>query len=552
MAPDFLVSGTVTDAQNGDPLPDVNVLVQGTTTGTVTDVDGNYELTAPSPETTLVFSYIGYETAEVPINGRSDLDVALVPGVLLGEDVVVTGYQVQSRRDITGAVSSVDIEDIVEIPAASLGDQLQGRLPGVTVQTGGRPGDDARIRIRGIGTIGNNEPLIILDGVPTEGGLNEINPNDVESIQVLKDAASASIYGARAASGVVVITTKRGAGLARPQINVEYYTGIEQPTNIPKQLNTQQWGDVLWQAMRNANIDPSHPQYGSGDAPVIPDYIAPVGHFEGEVDEGDYQWVSNPVIRANKEGTDWYDVIFDPAMMHNVNLSAAGSNGGTSYFISGNYLTQNGIVQYTGFDRFTVRANTRVAVSDIVAVGENLSVAYTSSKGIGAQMGGAQSMLPIVPIYDIARNWAGSATSGLGNARNPYADMYLGRDDRDNNFKTFGNAYLEVKPLASATLRSSIGVDYNTGRNFGFEFLDHWNTESPPFNAFNEFTSNALEWTWTKHVQLPGRLQRRPRRRGPSRYGDHVIPLQRHIRRKGRLLQFGCRLQVYRDRYPGD
>ncbi len=495
-AQDFSVSGTVTDAGDGMPLPGVNIIVPGTTVGTVTNADGMYELTVGSDQDSLSFSFVGYQTATVAIEGRSTIDIALTQGVEL-DDLIVTGYQTQSRRDVTGAVSSVDIEDIATIPANSVGDQIQGRLPGVTVHTGGQPGSEARLRIRGIGTINSNDPLLIVDGVPTEGNLSSINPNDVESIQVLKDAASASIYGARAASGVIVITTKNGSQSDGAEVNIDYYSGVVQPTNIPRQLNTQQWGDVLWDAMENANIDPSHPQYGSGDEPVIPDYIAPVGRFEGDVDEDAYHWVDNPIIRASQEGTDWYDVIFDPAMMHNLHLSASGRNGATSYLISGNYLNQNGIIRHTGFDRFTARANTRIDVNDVVTVGENLAVSYTTYKGIGGAMGGASSMLPIVPIYDIEGNWAGSATSGLGNARNPYADMYLGRDDRNNDFRTFGNAFVEVAPISNATLRSSIGVDYGTNHNREFLFLDHWNTESPPFNEYMEFTSRGLDWTWT-------------------------------------------------------
>lgn len=497
---DFSVSGTVTDADDGEPLAGVNIIVQGTSIGTATGADGSYELTVPSSEDTLVVSYVGYQTVEVPIAGRAVVDVALLPGIDL-EDLIVTGYQTQSRRNITGAVSSVDPEDITSIPATTLGDQLQGQVPGVTVQTGGRPGSDARIRIRGLATIGNNKPLIVVDGVATEAGLNEINPRDVESIQVLKDATSASIYGARAASGVIVITTKQGRNLPRPRINVQYYSGIQQPTNLPDLLNTQQYADVLWESMKNAGLNATDPQFGNGDEPVIPDYILPEGAFEGEVDESTYHWENNQIIRTNKEGTDWFDVLFDPAAMHNISLSAAGSGEGSSYYVSGNYLTQSGIVNYTGFDRFMVRANTHVGLADRVTVGENLSVSFTRKNGDPTEgLGFAYSHLPHLPVYDIRGNWAGTKGSGLGPSKNTQATLFNRRYDVGETFRTFGNAFVEIGALDNVVLRSSIGVDYATGTATEWLQRDFWNAESFSNSSFEERRVTDLTWTWTNTV----------------------------------------------------
>lgn len=500
------ITGTVTADGTGNPLPGVNVVIEGTQQGAATDAEGTYTITGVEVGTyTLVASFIGYgdeveEGVEVADGETTTVDFALQPGDLGLDELVVVGYGTQQRQDITGAVSSVSVEDITEIPADNLADQLQGRVPGVSIQTSGRPGNPARVRIRGTGTIGNNDPLYVIDGIPTRGGLNQINLNSIESIQVLKDAASASIYGARASNGVVVITTKKGRPATEPQINVDYYSGMQSPTNLPEMLNTRQWAETLWEAQINAGLDPSHPQLGSGDEPIIPDYISPAGHFEGEVDEADYDATENQIVRANKEGTDWYSVLFDPAAMHQLNLSASGGAEGASYFISGGYFTQNGIVEYTGFDRYSAQSNTQVSIGDNVTVGENLSVTYTSQQGSGGFVGGAATMLPIVPVYDIRGNFAGSAPAGVGNTRNPYGDVYTRRHDRNQRLRAFGNAYIEVDAIKNVLLTSRIGIDYGTYRSTGFEVRDYWNTEAPPHNNYNEFASRSVNWTWSNTI----------------------------------------------------
>ena len=213
------ITGTVVDADTGDPLIGASVLVQGTATGTVTDFDGTYAINA-EPSAILIFSYTGYGTQEIPVEGRSVIDVNMTSGELL-EEIVVTGYTAQSKRDITGAVATVDSEELLAVPATTFAQQLQGRASGITVVNDATPGGGATIRIRGYGTVGNNSPLYVIDGVPTRNQGN-LNPNDIESLQVLKDASAASIYGSRAANGVVIITTKKGR-LGIPRISYDAY-----------------------------------------------------------------------------------------------------------------------------------------------------------------------------------------------------------------------------------------------------------------------------------------------------------------------------------------
>src|SRR5699024_2126945 len=246
------IKGMVTDAESGEPLPGVNISVKETTIGTSTDAEGAYRLAVPSANDTLVFSFIGYKTQEVPVNGRTTIDVAMVSEALIGEELIVTGYTSQKQSDISGAVSTVNMEDISNIPAGNVMSTLQGRVPGVSVVTDGTPGGvGTSATIRGITTINNSSPLYVVDGVQTRANIATLlNSNDIESIQVLKDAASASIYGTKAANGVIIITTKKAEA---NQIQVDFstkfssqffYTGFEM-------LDAQQWGEVYWQAYKN-------------------------------------------------------------------------------------------------------------------------------------------------------------------------------------------------------------------------------------------------------------------------------------------------------------
>lgn len=239
------VSGKVTDSTTGDALPGVSILVKGTNQGSVTDAEGNFNLAVPGNESVLVFSFIGYSVKEVPVGNQTTLAVAMAPDAKALSEVVVTGYSTQSRRDITGAVSTVDAADLTKVAAPNVAQQLQGRAPGVTVTTNNTPGGEATVRIRGFGTINNNDPLYVIDGVPTKGGLNNINPNNIESMQVLKDASSASIYGSRAANGVIIITTKKGqAGV--PKFSFDARTGVQTgKLDLDLIINPQQHGELL-------------------------------------------------------------------------------------------------------------------------------------------------------------------------------------------------------------------------------------------------------------------------------------------------------------------
>ncbi len=280
------VSGTVTDSESGESLPGVNIQVVGTQIGTTTGADGTYEVTVPSENSTLRFSFVGFNTQTVDVNGRTTIDVALEPSTLTGEEVVVVGYSEQRRADLTGSVQVVDTESLEQISSGQISDKLQGNAAGVSVISSGQPGQEPQIRIRGINTFGNNTPLFVVDGVSTQS-INNLNPNDIASLQVLKDASAASIYGARAANGVVIIETKQGEGDL--SVNVNSSVGVsQQPDEDPWNIaSPQQHAELERLALCNSGSDLEHPQYtfnGCDGNVELPNYILPAGADEANED----------------------------------------------------------------------------------------------------------------------------------------------------------------------------------------------------------------------------------------------------------------------------
>lgn len=339
------IQGKITDV-GGDPLPGVSISVEGTTYGTVTNLDGEFQLDVPS-EGVLVFSFIGMLTQKMEIGDQTTFNVILKEDIIGLEEVVVVGYGTRMKEELTGAVSTVSSAQIEISSAPSVVSRLQGQVSGVTITSANRPGGDATIRIRGLGTINDPNPLYIIDGVPASPG-NNISPGDVESISVLKDASSTAIYGARGANGVVIITTKRGAEGQPARINFSAKSGITSATNQYDLLNTQEYGEALWLQSANAGIvygDPKfgHPQYGNGPKPVIPNYILPAG--ASSVDESLYNYPKVTFYKANKEGTDWYDEIYQNGLMQEYDLSLTGGGKGSTYAFSANYYNEEGFIK---------------------------------------------------------------------------------------------------------------------------------------------------------------------------------------------------------------
>ncbi|MDQ3292243.1 MAG: SusC/RagA family TonB-linked outer membrane protein, partial [Bacteroidota bacterium] len=518
----WTISGRVSSA-TGDPLPGVTVLLKGTSNGATTAPDGGYSLTVPETAGTLVFSFIGYATQEKAFTGPGSINITLIEDTKALQEVVVTGYTAQSKRDITGAVATIDAKQLLATPSTNLGQAMQGKVSGVTVGNENSPGGGVMVRIRGFGTINDNSPLYVIDGVPTKGNLNTLNLNDIESMQILKDASAASIYGSRAGNGVVIVTTKKGKA-GKPVFTYDTYVGTQRPGKFLDLLNTQEYARLIWESRRNAgavgaNGNPVHAQFGNGVDPVIPDYIFPAGAMEGDprvaqdasgkyinysnnIDDPNFNKTKWLITKANKTGTNWMDEIFDPAPIQNHQLGVSGGNESGRYAMSVNYFNQQGIMIHTGFKRYSLRANTEFNVNKRIRVGENFQVAVgdrivqPGSNGFeNNPTSFAYRIQPLIPVYDVAGNFAGTRGTDLDNSNNPVSMLYRNKDNHQKEIRLFGNAYAEVDILKNLTAKTSFGVDYNLYNYRNYTFRDYESAEARGSNSLQ--TTNNYEWTWT-------------------------------------------------------
>ncbi len=431
----FPVNGQVTD-QEGSPLIGVTILVKGTTTGTTSDFNGNFSLELTDGDQILVFSYTGYETLEVAVNQRSDIEVVLNESISELDEVVVVGYGTQRRADITGAISSVSAEDLTNTSYASTGALLQGKISGVRVETnGGEPGSSVNIVIRGTGTFGNDQPLYVVDGNIVES-MNFLNPNDIESVEVLKDAAAAAIYGNRAANGVVLITTKKGqAGAIR--INLDAKWGAQTPTNTFDFLNARQYADY-----RNAAND------NDGDPRAVPNDTG----FDPSID------------------TDWQDLSLNTALYQDYNLSVSGGGENATFYISGQYLDQEGIVVDSDFKRYNLRANSTFT-KGIFSMEENLALSREENNP-NTFFGRERGEIPTIPVYneDNIGGFAGidPVFHGVARGINWYGRAIL----EENKFTTdriVGNIAPQLKLLPGLTYKLNLSLDYSVQHNYAFQ-----------------------------------------------------------------------------------
>jgi len=474
------IKGKVVD-KSGVPLPGASILIQNTTKGTTTDFDGFFKLEAREGDV-LVITYIGYEKQLVTITNETNYTIVLndSSGFELNQ-IVVTGYSSQSKRDITGAVSSIKSDDLLSVPSVGVSESMQGRVAGVTIGQEGGPGGGTSVRIRGFGTVGNNDPLYVIDGTPTKSGLNDLNPNDIESIQVLKDASAASIYGARAGNGVVIVTTKSGKS-GKTKLTANMYYGSQIVPELPGVLNAQQFADMLWTAQINEGQSPSHPHFGSGSTPTIPSEFA-------------------PGVPVSVNGTNWLSEIFNNAPVESYNIGATGGSDNGSYAFSGGYVNQEGILIHTGYKRYTARSNTSFKISDKITVGQNLTVSYSTLTGIDNQstenpVSMAIRMPSVLPVRDTNGNFAGTNVGGFNNPQNPVGALFRNRFDKDKRFRTFGNAYLEVELLEGLKAKTSIGIDYLSSRRSDFTGLNFEDAEVVGANKLDEYALTQSSYTW--------------------------------------------------------
>jgi TonB-linked SusC/RagA family outer membrane protein len=515
---EIAVSGTVT-APTGAPLREVLVRVQGTAIRTLTDMAGKYAVTAPT-DGVLSFSLLGRLARQEQIAGRTTIDVVMEQVPYL-EEVVVTSYVEQRRADITGAVSSVNLETTERQTGASVLQRLDATAPGVTVVASGSPGSRSTVRVRGISSFQNNDPLYIVDGVPVQDSyMNFLNPNDITSIQVLKDASSASIYGARANNGVIVIeTTKKGAA-GSPTVTLRARTGIATPVRGYDDIlitNALDYAAVQRQAYLNAGETPPTNIFGDPNNPTIPAffYAAPGTVTATDafgrptaVDPSKYSY-PNSLIMPGSPGTNWWDETFGSAPVGDYNVEIAGGSDVNAYRVSFNYFDQGGTAKYNEFKRGSVRVNT-IFNRGRLSFGENIAVAIQRHHGglpddppdyaEDGILGKNILLQPVVPVYDINGNFAGGKCCAI-NQSNPVKFAAAHKDDETRNNQVFGNVFAGLDLTPEASFRSSLGFNLSQNSFVGFNPPFPENAEATFNNSITENRNHFTDWTWSNTLR---------------------------------------------------
>ncbi|MEO7988832.1 MAG: TonB-dependent receptor [Chryseolinea sp.] len=503
------VSGTVKDKTTGDLLPGVNVVVKGTATGTITDAEGKYLVEVPSSETVLVFSFVGYAKAEIAILGRTTIDVSLESDISTLEEIVVVGYGEQRKSEVTGAISKVTSQNLVNVPNGRIETALQGRVAGVTIaQNSGQPGSSSTIRIRGITSLGANDPLWVVDGIVVDaGGIGYLNQADIESIEVLKDATSAAIYGTRAAAGVIMVTTKKGkAG----KFTVDYngFIGTSAPARKLDLLNGEQYGAIM---------------------------------NERSVGGGGNILYANP--SALGKGTDWQSKIFNSsAMRTNHQIGLTGGNDKSTFYVSLGYQKDEGIVatKISHFEKYNVRLNSSHKISRIFTLGQTLGYTHTNSQGLGntnSEFGGPlssainldpltpvietdpsklsnPSLYPALSVKDNNGNVYGISTAGVQEMSNPsaYIQTKLGQKSWDDNI--VGNLSLEAAVTSSIKVKSVVSGKLSFWGDEGFNpsyFLGSGGGLSSPRNNMYRNINNRTNWNIENYITYT------------KKFGDHNV-----------------------------
>ncbi len=495
--------------EDGAPIPGVTVVVKGTTNGTITDMDGKFSFSAPSSSKTLSISYIGLKSQEFEIGTQTVFNVTMVSETIGVDEVVVVGYGTRKKEEITGSISTVSNEQMKISSAPSVVSRMQGQVSGVTVTSGNTPGSDATIRIHGIGTINNADPLYVIDGVPVGPG-NNINPNDVESISVLKDASSSAIYGSRGANGVILITTKHGRQNQEPSITLSVRTGLSQATNQYDMLNTDEFGQAVWLMAKNKGNAPDSKQYGKGVTPVIPDYVLPAGAKEGDPSTAaaKYSYPDNQIYKANKNGTNWFDEIYQTGIIQEYDLSISGGGAKSTYSMSGNYLSEEGFLKYTNFKRYNFRVNSDTKFGNFLKIGESLQAIMIdqhgdfSNNGEGNAISMAYRMQPIVPVYDIQGNFAGTKAPGTGNAVNPVAQLYNAKDNNGKWFRVLGNIYGEATLMKGLTVKSLFGYNMGQWNAKNYTLPNYWVAEPNTTAGLGIESNYSILWNWSNTINF--------------------------------------------------
>ena len=457
------ITGTVSDSVSGEPIVGAIVRIEGTNTGVITDINGKFSLDPPKPNSVVVISFLGYNPERIILSGQSTLNIKLVAEVTKLEELVVVGYGTQRKKDLTGSVSAVGVKDLKSLQVPSVGDAIQGRAAGVQVISSGTPGSNVSFRIRGTGSINSsNEPLIVIDGLPTDFGLNQLNMDDIESLQVLKDASAAAIYGSRGANGVVIVTTKRGIG-GKSHLDINYYTGMQKVTNMMQVLNAAQFASLHNEMMANNGL-PQNPAFADPKSLSV--------------------------------GTDWVGQLFKTAPVQNISVSYSGSNDKTNYYVSGNVFDQKGIVTKTGFKRYTVQLNTDTKIFNRVKFGNNLTITNDIKTSGSYNINNTLWALPTQPIF---RN--GDYSGPLGQPSwssdivNPIG-LVNTRENSTIGYNLLGGVYGEVEILDGLKFKSNYGIQANFWNDRNWSPKYKWDNNVQANSFLGQQANKAITWVW--------------------------------------------------------
>ena len=458
-AQQITVQGVVKD-QTGETVIGASVMEKGTTNGTITGINGDFSLNM-SPNGTLVVSFVGYKTQEVQVKGQKQLQVVLSEDAEMLDEVVVIGYGTMKKSDLTGAVSSIGNKDIKDSPVSNLGQAIQGKISGVQIVDAGKPGDNVSIKIRGLGSINNCDPLVVIDGVPTDLGLSSLNMADVERLDVLKDASATAIYGSRGANGVVMITTKRGTeGKGKLAVSANY--SFQNATNVPSLLNAAQYAELSNDMMVNSGRNPNP------------------------------EWANPSELGA---GTDWMDELLRTGVMQNYTVSYSGGNEKSHYYVSGGFLDQSGIVKSVNYRRFTFQSNSDAQVLKWLKFSNNITFSADTKKSGSYNIGDALKALPIYPVKNEDGSWSGpdGNSEWYGSTRNPIGPTELNKSQTDG-YNFLANLTAELTFTKWLKFKSTFGYDAK------FWFIDNftpkYNWKPTPTEETSRYKSDNKSFTY--------------------------------------------------------
>ncbi len=526
------VTGIVTD-EKGQPLVGATVMVRSNRNLiTTTDNNGRFRLEMGTVTSTLVVSYTGYEAREISVSANEDITVRLVISAASMDAVVVTGYTRQSKRDVTGAVSTINANTVANTPVADVGSVLQGNVAGVSVDAQGGPGNVAAVRIRGFGSNGNNDVLYVIDGVQMRGGSNFVNPNDIETITILKDPSNTALYGAQGGNGVIVITTKTGKRGVSPKLEYSAYGAWERPTNFPRSLSPQAYANAYWGYLKNSGDSVFSSFYGSGPVPVLPEYlierkglpVLAVAAGDPAANPSLYNLSNYRILKTNTTGTDWFRAVVGQSFTHNHQLTLSGATDKSSYSLGMGYLDNQGTVLGTYFQRYSFRVNTEFKPVSWLRVGENVQFSYTKGGGLSNGNHNPQGLIadlylrsPLLPIFDIAGNYSGpngfidtKALHPGGN--NPVFGQKSAKENNGGyNAGVIGAAYIAIEPVKNLSFESRIGVQFFPySYNFFIDTIPQ-NVFSAPYNQFTEGSGYSSDLRWTNKLAYELRLNNKHR-----------------------------------------